>query len=196
MNRLTRIRLANFLLFQVGWLACVLGAANGIPWLGAVFVTLAASLHLYWAHRPWREARLLAACALIGLFFDGLLLATGWVGFSNGWWLPGLAPYWMMFMWILFGTTLNLSLVWLQPRPALAAAFGAIGGPVAYYAGERLGGIQLANAVPALVALAIAWGLVTPILLRIAARLNGFERPKLAAYVHRDIVSDEVSHHV
>ena len=28
--------LANFLVFQAGWFATVLGAANGAPWLGGI----------------------------------------------------------------------------------------------------------------------------------------------------------------
>ena len=34
--------LANFLVFQAGWFATVLGAANGAPWLGPVAVLAAA----------------------------------------------------------------------------------------------------------------------------------------------------------
>ncbi len=30
--------LLNFAAFQIGWFACVLGAANGFPWLGPVVV--------------------------------------------------------------------------------------------------------------------------------------------------------------
>jgi hypothetical protein len=28
--------LVNFVAFQLGWFACVLGAAQGLPWLGPV----------------------------------------------------------------------------------------------------------------------------------------------------------------
>jgi len=36
-------------------------------------------------------------------------------------------------------TTLNVSMAWLRGRYALAAIFGAFGGPLAYYSGAKLG---------------------------------------------------------
>ena len=73
-------------------------------------------LHLWVARRPARESLLLAACAGIGGLFDSLLLATGWIAYPNGAWIPGAAPYWIVSMWVLFGATLNLSLGWLRSQ--------------------------------------------------------------------------------
>ena len=75
--------LVNYVAFQAGWFACVIGAANGLPIIGLVVVLLAALLHLSWATRPLRELQLLAICALIGLTFDSMLLATGWISYPN-----------------------------------------------------------------------------------------------------------------
>ena len=193
MTRLGRIKLLNMLLFQAGWFACVIGAARGYPWLGPLLVAPMVLLHLFWADRPGIEARLLAVCGVAGLLFDALLLASGWVSFPNGWWLPGLAPYWMACMWLLFATTLNLSMSWLHGHTGLAALFGAVGGPLAYYAGERLDGISLTHAVPALIALAAGWALITPMLVRIASKLNGFAAHKLPDYVLTDIATGKAS---
>jgi hypothetical protein len=46
-------------------------------------------------------------------------------------------------MWIAFATTLNVSMRWLRGRPELALLFGAVGGPLAFYAGERLGAVTV-----------------------------------------------------
>lgn len=193
MTRLARIKLLNMLLFQAGWFTCVIGAARGYPWLGALGVVPIVLMHLHWANRPKIEARLLAVSAVTGLLFDALLLASGWVSFPNGWWLPGLAPYWMACMWLLFATTLNLSMSWLHYRPGLAALFGAVGGPLAYFAGERLGGIALTHPAPALIALATGWAIITPLLVRTASKLNGFAGPDLPDYVFTDIATREAS---
>ena len=53
--------------------------------------------------------------------------------------MAGLAPYWIVALWMLFATTLNVTFRWLQPRPALAAALGAVFGPVSYIAGAAVG---------------------------------------------------------
>jgi hypothetical protein len=43
--------------------------------------------------------------------------------------------------------------------PARAALFGAVGGPVAFVAGERLGAVTLARPLaPSLLVLGLAWG--------------------------------------
>ena len=114
----------NFLAFQAGWFATVLGAANGAPWLGPAVVLAVVALHLRFTRRPGAEARLVACAVLLGLVADSLLLATGWIAYPNGNWLPGLAPYWIIALWALFATTFNVSMRWLRRRPLLAARAG------------------------------------------------------------------------
>jgi cell division protein FtsW (lipid II flippase) len=91
--------------------------------------------------------------------------------------VDGIAPYWMVAMWALFATTLNVSLRWLRPHVGLAALIGAVGGPAAYYAGARLGAIEFTVAGAAMAAIALGWAVLTPLLLRVAARLDGYARP-------------------
>jgi hypothetical protein len=165
--------LVNAIAFQAGWFATVLGAANGMPWLGPVAVLLVGGLHLRSSRRPAIELRLLMIAMALGLMFDSLLLATGWITYPNGFWAPGLAPYWIVALWALFATTLNVSLRWLRGRDALAIVFGAVGGPLSYLAGARLGAMSFLDAVPALIALAVGWGALMPFLTRLAARLDG-----------------------
>lgn len=180
----------NFLAFQVGWFACVLGAANGVAWIGVLAVLAAAALHLARARRPGAELRLLLTATTLGLVLDSLLLATGWVAypgsFAGGQWLPALAPYWLVAMWALFATTLNVSMGWLRGRPLLAALFGAVGGPLSYWAGARLGAMELLQPTLALAALAVIWGLAMPLLMRLAERFDGFRAANIPAYVLRD----------
>ena len=80
-------------------------------------------------------------------------------------------------MWALFATTLNLALRWLKGRPLLASVFGALGGPLAYYAGERLGAVEMPHQASALLALAAGWAVLMPLLTVIARRYNGFDAP-------------------
>jgi len=77
-------------------------------------------------------------------------------------------------LWMLFATTLNVSLAWLKRSALLAALFGAIGGPLAYYGGAKLGALSFLAPTPALVALALGWGLLTPLLIKLALRFDGF----------------------
>jgi len=154
----------NFIAFQSAWFAAVLGAANGMPWLGVVAVPLALGLHL--ALSPdWRPELLLAFCAAgIGFVTDTLLIAAG--AFSP---IPYLFPapysaFWMVMLWVNLATTMNVSMAWLSGRYGLAALFGAIGGPTAYYSGAKLGAMTRLPEPGGLLAISIAWAVALPLL--------------------------------
>jgi hypothetical protein len=172
--------LFNFVAFQVGWFACVLGAAQQVPWIGPAVVLVVVAIHLRQAARPDLEAGLLVACGIIGLTFDSLLVTLGWVAYPSGMFSSSFAPYWIVSMWVLFGTTLNRSLVWLKGRQSLAAVLGAVSGPMSYFAGAKLGGIEFLEQAAALAFLAIGWGVIMPVLMILAGKLNGFAEPLLA----------------
>lgn len=165
--------IANIVLFQAGWFACVLGAAHGLPWIGAITAALIVAWHVLQAAQPARELALVGVAAALGALFETVLLQSGFVHFPHGGLFDGLAPYWMIALWALFATTLNVSLRWLRAHPALGAWLGGIGGPLAYYAGARLGAIELAAAGASLAAIAIGWAVLTPLLLACARRLDG-----------------------
>jgi len=165
--------LANIAAFQAGWFLSVIGGAQQMPWLGPVAVMLALALHLRFARKPFEEILLVISCALLGASFDSLLVAAGWVSYKSGQISSFMAPYWIVTMWMLFATTLNVSMRWLRGRPLLSAAFGFYGGPAAYIAGQALGGIVLENQVAALVALAIGWAAMMPLLMWLSENFDG-----------------------
>lgn len=163
----------NFVVFQLGWLASVIGGAQGLPWAGVVAAAVAVGLHLRAADRPGNEVMLLGACAALGAVFDSALVTLGLVSYPSGMFADGVAPYWIITMWVLFGTTLNVSLRWLRASPLLASALGLVAAPLAYYGGEKLGGITLLQPTSALVALGVGWAVMMPILTMLAERLDG-----------------------
>jgi hypothetical protein len=178
--------LSNFLLFQAAWFTTVLGAANGMPWMGPVAVLAVVGVHLRQIRRPGMELRLILGAVLLGLVADSLILATGWIAYPNGRWIPGLAPYWIVALWALFATTLNVSMRWMHGRHVLAAVFGAVGGPLSYLAGAKLGAMSFLSPAPAFIALALLWSMAMPLLVRLAVRLDETGRNPLPAYVHEE----------
>jgi hypothetical protein len=72
-------------------------------------------------------------------------------------------------MWLLFAMTLNHSLSWLKGRYVLSFVFGALGGPLAYVAGEKLGAVEITSDL-SLVILAISWAMITPLLMKYSER--------------------------
>lgn len=174
----TRRMVLNFVLFQVGWLACVVGGATQWHWAGPVFVAVVLAFHLTQSSRWSQEIILVLFALIIGTLWDSLLVATDLLQYHHGLFHPEVAPYWIIAMWALFATTLNVSMRWLRGRWLIAGLFGAIGGPLAYYAGTRLGAVTMPDQSQALLALTIGWAVIMPVLMWIAERFDGFATPQ------------------
>jgi len=166
----------NIVLFQLGWFACVLGAAKGWPWVGVVAAVMIVTWHLLRAVNAKKELVLIGMAFLLGALFETLLVQIGWVRFYNGTLIPGIAPYWMVALWVIFATTLNVSLRSLRSRWGLATILGALGGPIAYYAGARLGALEFVSLGAALTVIGIGWAILTPVLFEVARRFDGYAR--------------------
>jgi hypothetical protein len=169
---------ANAVVFQIGWLACVLAGANQLPWLGTSAALAIVAWHISRSAGPRSELMLVLSAGVIGAVWDSLLVYAGWLQYPSGVLIEGTAPHWIVAMWLLFATTLNVSLRWLKKRLALAAALGAAAGPAAYFAGYKLGGVQITDFAPAMSALALGWTLFMPGLMALSNRLDGI-KPQL-----------------
>jgi hypothetical protein len=185
--------LVNFALFQLAWFACVLSGAGGVPLIGVAVVALVAGYHLHRTRRPFAELALLAIAATIGALWDGQLAGHGWLLYPSGLFAPWIAPTWIIAMWVSFATTLNVSMRWLHGRYGLALAFGALGGPLAFFAGSRLGAVQFSDPLMAMLVLSAGWALITPVLVLVATRLDGYGTDTRQS-VHPD--TPEVAQHV
>lgn len=170
----------NFVLFQIGWFACVLGAAKQMPWLGVIIVVCIFAWHLSQAKQAKPEFILLIIALLFGGIYDQLMLSSGLISYQAHGWSNALVPAWILALWALFVTILNVSLRWLKNIKSrgkwlVAILFGAIGGPLAYMGAAKLGAVSL-NVVPmSYVALSVGWAIITPLLLRLAEKFDGYK---------------------
>ncbi len=165
--------LINAIVFKIAWLCCVVAAANHLPWLGTSIALLVAGWHISGTESPRDELLLVLSAGIIGATWDSLLVYAGWLQYPAGTLIEGAAPHWIIAMWLLFATTLNVSLRWLKQRLYLAAAIGAIAGPAAFYAGHKLGGVQIPDFMTAMLALGLGWSVLMPALILLSNRLDG-----------------------
>jgi hypothetical protein len=165
--------LLNIVAFKVGWLASILGAANEMPLLGPAVVLMAITLHLRVVNDPSRELLLIALTGAIGATWDSVMVGAGWLTYPTGTLVAGFAPYWILAMWMLFATTLNMAFRWLQSKMLFAGVLGAVFGPLSYYAGARAGAVVINDLTATMVALAVAWAILLPGLLFLARRFDG-----------------------
>ncbi len=168
------LKLLNFLLFYLGWFCAVLGAAGETPLLGPAVTIPIVGWHLYAAKQPRQEATLLLLVALIGASFDQALVSLNLVQYRGA--TQALLPLWMVGLWLQFGTTLNVSLRWMREKVAVAAVLGLLGGPAAYWSGVKLGATLYIEPQWTLTLAAIGWAIVTPTLMMLAKRFDGYSR--------------------
>jgi hypothetical protein len=158
---------------QAGWFACVESAAHGAPWIGTLFVVALLAAHLCIVVRPGEEFKLVLAVVVIGALWESALVRAGLLAYPSGTILRGTAPYWIPALWALFAAQLNTSYRWLKPRLVLASLFGAIAGPLSFRAGVALGALRFVQPLAAVLALAIGWAVLLPMILVISRRWDG-----------------------
>lgn len=166
----------NFIQFQVGWFGLVLSAAAGKPYVGIALMLALAMVHLRWFATP-SEALTLLAVTSLGWVWESLFHLSGLIAFPGYSGSALTAPFWMAMLWLNFATVLNHSLKWLHNRVFLSALCGAVGGPLAFWAGAEMGAAVLPKGGISLLALSLAWGLLLPLMVFVAGyiRLGRFQ---------------------
>ena len=165
----------NFILFQIGWFACVVGAAEQMPWLGVIVVLAIVIWHLSQANQPKLEVYLLILTLIIGAIYDQTMLQSDLLTYKAHGWSNSLTPVWILALWAEFATILNVSLRWMRGHWLIAILFGAIGGPLAYVGAARLGAVSLDVIPLSYVALSVGWAIITTLLLKLSERFDGFK---------------------
>jgi hypothetical protein len=80
----------------------------------------------------------------------------------------------MAALWFNFSMLVSISLAWLKGKYVTAVILGGLAGPVAYWGGEKLGALRVAEAFSTgYVILAVIWGLALPLLVYLHEHLTG-----------------------
>jgi hypothetical protein len=161
----------NFVMFELGWLACVMLSQAWALTIVAVFLVL----HFLLVSRyKLDELQFIVIGTLAGSVLDGLWLRTGVLADTSG--AAIITPPWLIALWAIFMTSLNHSLKWLGSNRLLMLLIVPIAGPFAYWSASALGAVTLPNLLPSLLALAVGWLVLFPTLLA----LRDFLYPRLA----------------
>ena len=166
-------RWINAIFYQLTWIAAVAGAGHGLWWAGPVALTIFAGWQLSVSTQRRADAVLLLCAAAIGFAIDSSLVQTGVLSYAAAMPWPHLAPIWIVALWMSFALTLNHCLAYLKAHLIVAAALGAIGAPLAYWAAASSWGAIHFVAAPftALMVLAAIWAVLTPALCWLATWL-------------------------
>ncbi|MGA7277764.1 MAG: DUF2878 domain-containing protein [Desulfocapsaceae bacterium] len=153
----------NFIIYQVVWLLCVFEENQG-----ALIALLFLAGHLLLSPIRKEDLKLMGFLLVVGVVVDGALNHTGYISYNVAA-LP--IPFWLAVIWLALATLPHHSLKWLKNRYLLSAFFGAIGGPLAYWAGVKAGAASFVwPLVPSLILLALTWALLWPMVMYVAGR--------------------------
>lgn len=147
--------IANAAAYQLSWLLAVLGGN-----MGACFAVGLLLLQLAFSSVRMADVRMMLLLLFIGLVVDGTLHQIGFISFKE----TGFPiPFWLIVIWLALAITPHHCLSWLKKRTFLSAIFGALGGPIAYWAGVRLGAATFNWSLPvSIVMLAVLWAALWP----------------------------------
>lgn len=165
----------NIAASYAAWFAVAMLAARG-HFLLAVMPSLAAvALHFAFTPATGRRSELLLITAAIALGFvvEAIHMAASATRYSPLATRGGLPPAFMIGLWAAFATLVNVSLAWLKGRVLLASVFGAVASGPSYYAGSKLGALQLGEPVwQSLLIIGVVWAVAFPLLLQFALVLD------------------------
>jgi len=154
----------NVLLYQAVWFLCVFGGDRG-----ALLALVPIGVHLAWS--PCRKSDLIMMAVLLGcgLVIDGLIHAGGVISYDA----PARPiPLWLVVIWLALALMVHHGLRWMKNRLVLSAVFGAVGGPLAYWAGVKAGAAEFeVPLMNALVLLGVVWALLWPAVMFVGQRI-------------------------
>lgn len=157
----------NAILFQITWFACALGSAHNLLWPALISCCVLAAYQLHNKRRHDTDLKLVAIAIVLGLLIDSSWLQLNLISYSAQAPFSGIAPLWIITLWIGFALTINHSLSWLSQHPLLPAISGLIFAPLSYFAAEKLGAISfIAEPIVIIITLGVAWAIAMSILVR------------------------------
>lgn len=176
----------NVIGFQIGWFSCVLMAARGTPAIGALIALCIVSYAIISAPDKRASIDTLIIVSVTGSIWDSALTNAGLLVFDSGIFSSYFAPYWIITMWLLFSTTLNVSLRWLYNRPMLSALLGFVLGPLAYQGGAALGAVEIPDDLLTNTVIAAGWAIILPGSIKIAQMFEVISSHNSTNHVDRD----------
>ena len=172
--------LLNIVGFQVAWIATAYGASSGAPIVGTLTCAATIVLALAVAENRKDLIVMIVALGLYGLAAESLLVIGGLVNYGTAGITPGVAPVWIVALWMAFATLIRPTFSWLHGRPILASALGAVAGPVAYFAAMRLNALNLPDPMwTGLLAIAVVWSIAMPGAVLLSAGMAGSDQRPL-----------------
>ena len=161
--------------FKICWILCAFSTKWQQPYLGPIVTFFFILIHLIIVKFNVRDIKIISLAILIGLIIDSLFFQLNLIDYQGGILANfKIAPLWILSMWGGFVVTLLYTLNSIKNHYIISGLIGAIGGPLSYNAGVKIGSIII-NGSLAYIILAIIWGLIVPFLFYLINKLESNE---------------------
>jgi hypothetical protein len=157
----------KFIYLQAIWFAIVYYGPDH-PYLCLLFgggLTLLIDFRYYYKKNFLSYFMQVLVLLLLGLIHDQLLHHLEVIIIKGN-------TLWMLTMWMMFAAYYHDFFRYLYDRKVLSLLFGLIGGPLAYYSGMNLGGLEMPSVFLALPAISLLWSFIFPLTLITAKKFN------------------------
>ncbi|GAA5215520.1 DUF2878 domain-containing protein [Corallincola platygyrae] len=155
----------NAIWFDLVWASAVIGGDAWLPVTAGLLI-----LHLFFTSDWVAEVKLWLALATIGVLLDAGLTYAGLFDFGDAYIMSQYSPIpvWLIALWLGFVSTLNRSLRFMARRLWLAALIGFVV-PLSYFAGQKLGAVEISLSFwQAYLLLAFLWAITLPLMASLA----------------------------
>jgi len=160
------IKIYDIIGFKICWLLCAFCSVWEQPYLGPIVTVLFIMIHLFIVNFNKKDIQIICIAIFCGFIIDSLFSIFGFIDYQGGIFTKyNLAPLWILSMWAGFALTMLYSLESIRTKYFISSILGFIGGPLSYSAGVRIGSLEI-NTQFTYILLALAWGLIVPLLFR------------------------------
>lgn len=159
------MKIINFILFQLLWTACVLGAAYQQFQFTWLFLGLIIAMSIY---SPDKKDLIYASLfCLIGYGSDSLMSYLSLIKYQSFIFHDTLAPAWILMLWLGMALSIRWSFSWLLKYPKIGSLFMMVGAPFSYFFAHNLGAIEIQFFPETLFFISFVWGIIYLLLLQL-----------------------------
>lgn len=163
----------SFIWYYIGWFGCVYLGKYGFSKWSFFFPLFLVTLLLVWRKLSLRVTGLLILVAVLGMTFDAVMTAKGWIVFVDPDYV--ILPYWLISIWLLFLFVIPIMVPLFYSRLWLAAVLGAVFGPLSYASGNAMGVLSFQGPL-SMCLYAGFWGLYFPLSIYIVGKFLGIKK--------------------
>ncbi len=155
----------NLVLHNLIWFACVVGAARGHIWIGAILSASITTGQIIWFRQQHNLQPVLIWTAVLtccGFIVDSSLAMASLIHFAANPYPIKLAPPWIIAIWLNFSVVMYMHFRAHFDKLWLLSILALICFPLAYAAGVKLGAAALPDGYRSLLWLGLIWAIILP----------------------------------